>query len=41
MVSETHILNYSLLCEEKVLLMLLPMPLQRKIADTKMPHDRG
>lgn len=41
MVSETHILSYSLLCEQKMLLMLLPAPLQRKIADIKISHDGG
>lgn len=40
MVSETHILSYSLLCEQKMLLMLFPIPLQRKIADIKPSHDR-
>lgn len=41
MVSETHILSYSLRSEQKILLMLLPTPLQRKIADIKIPDDDG
>lgn len=40
MVSEIHILSYSLVCEQKMLLMLFSIPLQRKIADIKPSHDR-